>query len=597
MVIESEPMGASGAVSFPCGEVEAVSFPCGDVVAIRKISPSLPPVHMLGTAYGNSGRLRGQCVTLRSLEGRVVGSPSFALSGVSSICDAEGEAVGAAAWVVGSCSVAVLLSGDVRGADGHGYGRIGGLVEVVAFGDICGQAGAVEGSVDAEVLAAGASAGVSGVVVSSASPAVGAAGSALGESGNLDSIVSASVDCSGNSAGSAAILTSAISAVVDVQGPPIGVAATIASSVGCIVSASCDLVGSIPFVSSTASAGVDAAGKATGAGGTLGSTASIAIVCEGNPTGEAGMLDGSCSTDSEESDEFDINGAIYCAVAPSGYVYSEAQNTHYGDRNYNTLDACIDDLVETLTAFTVVNVLGEWTENDTAAVNKTVVTSAAYQLVIRAIGTARASNASTRWRLVASVGSGYVLYLTTDYVNFDGLCVQNTSAADYSRAIQVDSSAAGEVTVSSCVLLATATTEGSAACGYSSAGGTFLAKSSYTNGGVVGFSLPNVAHAHVHQCTIKGATYGLVAYGEYVASLTAKNVGFSGVTYTSYSDAFALTTCSTSTPTFEADGYHLASGDTTWRGGGTDLSGDADLPVTLDIDGDTISVWPIGCDE
>ena len=52
--------------------------------------------------------------------------------------------------------------------------------------------------------------------------------------------------------------------------------------------------------------------------------------------------------------------------------------------------------------------------------------------------------------------------------------------------------------------------------------------------------------------------------------------------------------------TFENEGtddFHLGSGDTAARGKGTDLSSDADLVVTDDIDGDTRSAWDVGADE
>ncbi len=75
------------------------------------------------------------------------------------------------------------------------------------------------------------------------------------------------------------------------------------------------------------------------------------------------------------------------------------------------------------------------------------------------------------------------------------------------------------------------------------------------------------------------------------SSFTAINCGAAGC-----SKAISGTTCSNDTPTFvdaDNDDFHLAAGDTTWRGGGTDLS----ASFTDDIDGDTRSAWDIGCDE
>lgn len=46
-----------------------------------------------------------------------------------------------------------------------------------------------------------------------------------------------------------------------------------------------------------------------------------------------------------------------------------------------------------------------------------------------------------------------------------------------------------------------------------------------------------------------------------------------------------------------SDDFHLASGDTAARGNGADLSADANLAFSDDIDGDSRSAWDIGADE
>ncbi len=66
------------------------------------------------------------------------------------------------------------------------------------------------------------------------------------------------------------------------------------------------------------------------------------------------------------------------------------------------------------------------------------------------------------------------------------------------------------------------------------------------------------------------------------------------------SGTFNETTNTTSTPTYvdsANDDFHLDSSDTVAKGNGTDLSGDGSFAFDDDIDGDTMSDWPIGFDE
>lgn len=87
---------------------------------------------------------------------------------------------------------------------------------------------------------------------------------------------------------------------------------------------------------------------------------------------------------------------------------------------------------------------------------------------------------------------------------------------------------------------------------------------------------------------------GRVDYNVSVASITA------GSTNNASSDATAVGTNAKLNQTFTfagAGNYHLLSGDTVALGQGADLSGDADFPVTTDIDGNAFSApWPIGAD-
>lgn len=80
-------------------------------------------------------------------------------------------------------------------------------------------------------------------------------------------------------------------------------------------------------------------------------------------------------------------------------------------------------------------------------------------------------------------------------------------------------------------------------------------------------------------------------------TMVATNCGAAAFTHAGFQGTITQTTCSSTTPTFAneaGDDFHLASGDTTWKGQGTDLSG----TFTIDIDGETRSApWDIGADE
>lgn len=104
--------------------------------------------------------------------------------------------------------------------------------------------------------------------------------------------------------------------------------------------------------------------------------------------------------------------------------------------------------------------------------------------------------------------------------------------------------------------------------------------------------------AHIHNVTIVDAVTGVHRAG--TSTVNCKNVGISGAT-TAFSGTISQTTCSSSTPTFvnaASKDFHLASGDTTWKDAGTDLSADADYAISTDIDGATrTGTWDIGADE
>jgi hypothetical protein len=109
-------------------------------------------------------------------------------------------------------------------------------------------------------------------------------------------------------------------------------------------------------------------------------------------------------------------------------------------------------------------------------------------------------------------------------------------------------------------------------------------------------SINNGATVNVYNATIQNSYVGVYRAA---GTVNATNVGCSSVT-TGFSGTITQTTCSITTPTFvdaANDDFHLASGDTTWKNQGTDLSG----TFTDDIDGQTrptgAGTWDIGADE
>lgn len=105
------------------------------------------------------------------------------------------------------------------------------------------------------------------------------------------------------------------------------------------------------------------------------------------------------------------------------------------------------------------------------------------------------------------------------------------------------------------------------------------------------------ATGYFYNNTFVGWTVGMYRGSEDVTHYV-KNCGFYNVT-TKFTGSWSETTNSTTTPTFASGKtFHLASGDTTWKDQGTDLSSDSGRINTLDIDGESRSgSWDIGADE
>lgn len=163
---------------------------------------------------------------------------------------------------------------------------------------------------------------------------------------------------------------------------------------------------------------------------------------------------GSTSGESNPS-EFDVAGATYYAVAPTGYTYSGTQDTNYSTRKYNTLLAAEAAITGTLTAPAVINIIGDWTSDgpEDNYINVSLTTSAANFLLIRAIGTARHAGvwSTSAYILEATGAFGGIILNTTSNARVDGLqFIRTVSGASGYGAI----TAAGglDVRISNCIM-------------------------------------------------------------------------------------------------------------------------------------------------
>lgn len=115
------------------------------------------------------------------------------------------------------------------------------------------------------------------------------------------------------------------------------------------------------------------------------------------------------------------------------------------------------------------------------------------------------------------------------------------------------------------------------------------------------FALGNGADYYFYNTTFRNI-HRMFMGGDSNTVVNYINVGLDTIDLTNSTSAtINTTTSSTSTPTYvDADNkdFHLASGDTTWKDQGTDLSGSAVYPFSTDIDGETrTGTWDIGADE
>lgn len=322
--------------------------------------------------------------------------------------------------------------------------------------------------------------------------------------------------------------------------------------------------------------------------------------------------------------EFDISGATYYAVAPSGYSYSGEQDTYYSTRKYTSLAAAIAAVKSAGTPTTpiVINAIGEWTTQEefaTATVISGINTTGTNYLLVRGIGAARHDGkfSTTAWRGRLNNTSGNVLNIQNSYVTIQGLQFYMTQAPEANTgAIQTESG--------SSILLDALIVKGhgNTSTGAYSAGLYFVGSTGtievrncvvydWRSSGANGFGIcPYTSSAVVtlRNCTIHNSDRGIFWATEDSGS-TATNcvvqdcasACFSGNTHGGATNVADDGTAQGTGPingevTFadEAnDDYHLSASDTVALGAGTNLS----AYFTIDIDGDTRSTpWSVGSD-
>lgn len=226
---------------------------------------------------------------------------------------------------------------------------------------------------------------------------------------------------------------------------------------------------------------------------------------------------------------------------------------------------------------------------------------------------------TSKYRLEVNSGTAdtQVLSINEEYVRVEGLQTQMTlsgSPTIYSIGINVILAGASDVRIENNIInlvkganntqylsgveftntSASARLKLSNNIVYDWIAGTVESRGIQFDGGTNGSAI--YAHNNTSQNCQIGFSNGVGAG----VTFLAKNCGAASCT-TGFSTNITQTTCSSTAPTFVnagADDFHLQSSDTTWKDAGTDLSADANYPITLDIDGSTrTGTWDIGADE
>jgi hypothetical protein len=276
------------------------------------------------------------------------------------------------------------------------------------------------------------------------------------------------------------------------------------------------------------------------------------------------------------------------------------------DGDYTTLNAAFSgEDGATFDAFTGVLHIVCYNFEDTTLANQGTGfadTSATHYVSIEAYDSHGGKWSTSAYRLNGSPPlHGIVLNVRAGYSRITGLQLTSAVTANRYDLLSIDTGSSGYTVVDSCIL------KGPGASGATYTNGLYHNSYNLNVYNCIvydfsseeqnrGFGTGSSGTANFFNCTAVNCFIGFLREA---GTCNATNCGCSGCS-TGFSGTITQTTCSTSTPTFldaDNDDFHLASGDTTWKNQGTDLSG----TFTTDIDGDTrptgAGTWDIGADE
>ena len=258
-------------------------------------------------------------------------------------------------------------------------------------------------------------------------------------------------------------------------------------------------------------------------------------------------------------DEFDVIGATYYAVAPSGYTYSATQDTYYGTRKYTTLSAAEAALTASPSAPQVINILGTWSSPDTTGVtiDGTTTTEDNY-ILIRTVASSGSRhqgvyNASSYYALQVANGNGIVVQ--DDNVRLMGLQIGTSNTAGTYYSVYMDSPVTG-LLIDRCIVKLISSSGGepygiefdSSSDGSSATIRNSVIEGAYIN--AISDYYSDSSAINVYNCTISGSGVGIRVVGSQ-STLTVTNCaifnntddlnGTIDITYSAIDDADAFT--------------------------------------------------------
>lgn len=330
------------------------------------------------------------------------------------------------------------------------------------------------------------------------------------------------------------------------------------------------------------------------------------LVCSGDGWFYTGAGGGS------SDDEFEINGATYYAVAPSGYEYSAAQTKKYDTRKYETLSAAEAALSASPSTPQVINIIGTWSSADTTAVivDGTATSETNYILIrtVESTGARHQGAWSTSYYHLA-LDAYEVMYIKDAYVRVVGLQIALDIDTAVNKSVVLSGTVCDGLVVDSCIIrgnVGEATTQGRLFYVASTAAATVTIKNSilYGAGGA----------ANANGIQLNDADSTLYAYNNTIyltyrgiynqsGTMTATNCSIFGNTndldgtisasYCAIDDADEMTGKVDISPgATESDGWAAAfngydTGNFTLKSGSSLKNAGTDVDVDYDIIGST----------